>query len=110
MDRPERKIIRLNGYDYSRNGVYFVTICTKDRMCIFWENNGVFKPVTDDAPTLSQIIKNLKENVTREIGFSVWQKSFHDRILRNQHEYTAACRYIARNPDEWENDELYIKE
>ena len=28
---PQRKHVRLRNYDYSQNGVYFVTICTKDR-------------------------------------------------------------------------------
>ena len=31
MEMPKRKPIRLNGYDYSQNGAYFVTVCTKDR-------------------------------------------------------------------------------
>lgn len=30
-----RKSIRLRGYDYSRTGAYFVSICTKDRKCLF---------------------------------------------------------------------------
>jgi putative transposase len=30
-----RKSIRLRGYDYSQNGLYFITICTKDRQHIF---------------------------------------------------------------------------
>ena len=33
--RPKRRSIRLPGYDYSRAGAYFVTICTKDRKCLF---------------------------------------------------------------------------
>jgi len=28
---PIRKKLRLQGYDYSSAGYYFVTICTKDR-------------------------------------------------------------------------------
>jgi len=28
---PKRRSIRLKGYDYSQNGAYFVTACTKDR-------------------------------------------------------------------------------
>jgi hypothetical protein len=32
---PIRKPNRLKGYDYSRNGAYFVTICAKDRTEIF---------------------------------------------------------------------------
>jgi REP element-mobilizing transposase RayT len=31
MDHPFRKNIRLNEYDYSQNGAYFVTICTENR-------------------------------------------------------------------------------
>ena len=33
--RPKRRSIRLRGYDYSRSGAYFVSICTKDRKCWF---------------------------------------------------------------------------
>ena len=30
---PDRKGNRLKGYDYSARGVYFVTICTQNRVC-----------------------------------------------------------------------------
>jgi hypothetical protein len=32
---PIRKRNRLKDYDYSSNGAYFITICTKDRKNIF---------------------------------------------------------------------------
>ena len=32
---PKRKNIRLKEYDYSQNGAYFITICTKDRQSLF---------------------------------------------------------------------------
>ena len=31
----QRRSIRLPGYDYSQDGVYFVTICTQNRLCLF---------------------------------------------------------------------------
>ena len=31
----DRRSVRLKGYDYSQAGAYFVTICTKDRECLF---------------------------------------------------------------------------
>ena len=37
---PKRKNIRLKDFDYSQNGCYFVTICTKDRKNLFWESVG----------------------------------------------------------------------
>ncbi len=30
-----RKSIRLRGYDYSQQGLYFITICTQNRACLF---------------------------------------------------------------------------
>jgi len=36
-DTHHRKSIRLKGYDYSRPGAYFVTICTQNRACLFGE-------------------------------------------------------------------------
>ena len=34
---PDRKIIRLAKYDYNVDGVYFITICSKNREKIFSE-------------------------------------------------------------------------
>ena len=34
-DVHHRRSIRLQGYDYSRAGAYFVTICTQNRACLF---------------------------------------------------------------------------
>ena len=31
---PKRKHPRLDNYDYSSAGAYFITICTKDRKCV----------------------------------------------------------------------------
>ncbi len=36
-DISPRKSIRLKNYDYSQNGGYFITICTKNRECLFGE-------------------------------------------------------------------------
>ena len=43
---PQRKSPRLQGYDYSRNGAYFVTICTHNR-------HHLLGHVSDDEMILS---------------------------------------------------------
>ncbi|MDD2362825.1 MAG: transposase [Oscillospiraceae bacterium] len=35
MELPKRKKMRLDGYDYSQNGAYFITICTHNRKILF---------------------------------------------------------------------------
>lgn len=34
---PKRKQLRIQGYDYSQNGYYFVTICTQNKRRLFGE-------------------------------------------------------------------------
>ena len=41
MSVPFRKSIRLKDYDYSANGVYFVTICTINRQQLFWNVGAI---------------------------------------------------------------------
>lgn len=35
---PKRKPIRIENYDYSTPGAYFITVCTANRENIFWSN------------------------------------------------------------------------
>ena len=35
MELPNRKLPRLQGYDYATPNVYFITICTHGKQCIF---------------------------------------------------------------------------
>jgi REP element-mobilizing transposase RayT len=37
QNKRHRRSIRLQGFDYSQTGAYFVTICTRERACIFGE-------------------------------------------------------------------------
>jgi len=40
-DIHHSRSIRLKGYDYSQAGLYFITICTQNRLCLFGEiENG----------------------------------------------------------------------
>ena len=151
MDLPKRKNIRLNDYNYSSNGAYFITICTKNKENLLWKNvganfvrpldqlplskigivieneiyklNTVYENIKVDkyqimpnhihliifiyedsngrtqfAPTISRIIKQFKGSITKQIGFSIWQKSFYDRIIRNENEYQSVWNYIHNNP------------
>ncbi|MEG0895633.1 MAG: transposase, partial [Oscillospiraceae bacterium] len=49
------------------------------------------------APTISRIMQQFKGSVTKQIGFSLWQKLFHDHIIRNEQEYQNIWEYIDTN-------------
>lgn len=65
---------------------------------------------TPNTPTVSRIIKNMKEHVTRVYGKSVWQKGFHDHVIRSEQEYQNAWNYVTFNPAKWETDEYFVKQ
>ncbi len=56
------------------------------------------------VPTISTVINQMKGYVTKQIGFSLWQKLFHDHIIRNEAEYEKIWEYIDTNPMSWRND------
>ena len=159
---PKRKKNRLEKFDYSSCGAYFITICTLKKQNYFWENVGaiidrpqsvtlsVFGKVVDAAiqnivhvypelsidgyvimpnhihlllricaedngrplvaPTISRIIKQLKGVVTKQVGEELWQKSFHDHVIRNNSDYEEHLRYVYENPMKWSQDELFVVE
>ena len=53
------------------------------------------------SPAVSTIIVQMKRWVSKECGQAIWQKSFYDRVIRNEKEYQAAWRYIDENPLKW---------
>lgn len=50
------------------------------------------------APTISRVIQQMKGYVTKRIGFSIWQKSYNDHIVRGKDDYESIWEYIEHNP------------
>ena len=63
---PRRKPNRLNGYDYSQNGAYFVTICTRDRKNLFWRENVGADSIRPKTP-VSELLSEYGSIVERAI-------------------------------------------
>lgn len=178
-----RKKNRLQNYDYSSYGAYFITVCTdkrqptlsrivgddvlgvpfptKDIPCSvellsrgkivdkyinqlndFYDNIQIARYVimpnhihmmllvfpfqeaeldaengtprtsspTGKAVSVSQFVETLKRFCNKECGKNIWQRSFHDHIIRNQKDYEEHINYIYYNPVRWHLDELYIEE
>ena len=178
-NRPQRKSTRLKDYDYSQSGVYFVTLCTHNRLHLFgeitdgdmvlndwgeivsyeWQRTTVVRPyveldafvvmpnhfhaillIVDDhtipqratqrvAPTdnvskpkisqtlqpasLGAIVGQFKSVVTKRIRQLtdaqdiIWQRNYHDHIIRNESDLNRIREYVQTNPARWEADTFY---
>lgn len=61
------------------------------------------------APTLSTIIQQTKGRITKRAGFSLWQRSFYDHVIRGDDDYREIWHYIDSNPQKWQDDCYYTK-
>lgn len=66
----------------------------------------------DNQKNLSNVIGQYKMSVTKlarkkVAGFRVWQRSYHDHVIRNQVGYEKIWAYIENNPLKWEADCFY---
>ncbi len=61
------------------------------------------------SPTknIETIIRSFKTMVTKEIGNSIWQRSYHDHIIRGEKDYQKIWEYIDTNELKWELDCFY---
>ena len=62
--------------------------------------------------TISKAIGFMKASASKSIHRqlregSVWQRSYHDHIIRDRHEYRRIAAYVANNPLFWQKDCLY---
>ena len=76
------------------------------------DNNGRGDP----SPTISNVVGWLKYNITKEINKNnfikenkIFQRSFHDHIIRGEEDYLKIWNYIDTNPQKWEEDCFYTE-
>lgn len=180
-----RRSIRLQGYDYAQEGLYFLTLCVQNRKCLFgeiketrmnlsamgkvveaeWLNtctvrknvelhafvvmpnhfhaiieivhrrgalhspinieSALHSPINIESEcnspephqsqfkspsqTVGAIVRGFKSSVSRQLGFSVWQRDYYEHIIRDEKAYGNISNYINENPLRWEMDKFNLK-
>lgn len=176
---PKRKKGRLTGYDYSANGSYYITVCTRDKQHILGHSvgGGVLDapyvrlskcgamvrdtllemdafydeitinhyvimpnhvhfilsicgergPSRTPTPTneslpghgssrtptptnarLPAFLSAWKRLTNKKAGFPIWQRGYHDHVIRNEADYLRIWQYMDENPVRWTEGEYYI--
>ena len=77
-----RRSIRLQGYDYSRAGAYFVTICVQGRECLFGEIADGIMVLNKAGEMVDQWWRKLPEKFpnARLDQYSIMPNHFHGII------------------------------
>ena len=59
------------------------------------------------GPTVSDAAGALRRLVNRKLGHDIWQRSFHEHVIRNEHDDRETGEYIDQNPAKWSEDRYY---
>ncbi len=68
------------------------------------------RPATPANERLPRYISGLKRLVHKQTGAKLFQRSYHDHVIRDEKDYQRIWQYIDSNPALWEKDCLYSKE
>ena len=63
---------RANWWDYGNNGAYFITICTKNRECYFWDWNGCCNYDCDCRDAINCVSTPLPITAMGKIANDIW--------------------------------------
>jgi hypothetical protein len=59
------------------------------------------------SPSLSAVVGAFKSLAAHAVGRPLWQRSFHDHVIRDEDDLARVRRYIDENPLRWSLDELH---
>jgi REP element-mobilizing transposase RayT len=73
-------------------------------------NKGVCDtPLRSPSNTVGAIVRGYKSAVSKQLGYSIWQRNFYEIIIRNEQSFQYIENYIINNPVKWNNDKFYSK-
>ena len=90
----------------------FVIMPNHIHIMLFVLENGASRtsPPTRQHSRVSRFVSTLKRFCNKEYDENIWQRHFHDHIIRNREDYETRVKYIHENPIRWYYDELYAEE
>ncbi len=71
--------------------------------------NGTSRAPSPTNSIISHAVSTLKRFVNKEVGQNIFQRSFHDHIIRDQNDYLKIWEYIENNPQKWKEDCFYTE-
>lgn len=166
--KHNRRSIRLKEYDYSRKGLYFITLCSYHQQCVFgrvendemilndfgtiinefWKKQETTVVKSQEHVVMPnhfhgivEIISDIEENrkinndqkklerrkmilpkfvgkfkmqtskainqIRNKTGTPLWQKNYHEHVIRDDNDYYNIINYIQTNPENWKKDKYY---
>jgi REP element-mobilizing transposase RayT len=127
FDELEKKFsaIECDEFICMPNHIHFIVnvgadLCVRPLPSSSHGNPGQTRRSAPTKPSLSDIVQWFKTMTTNEYircvkakGWQtfpgkLWQRNFHERIIRDEAELNGIRDYIQNNPAQWEQDDLHV--
>ena len=104
---PSHLPVAVDRYVIMPNHIHLILVITEENM-----QRAIRESPLRDRSIISKTVGSIKMNASKAIrarfgAKDVWQRGYHDHIIRNAADYEAIATYIAENPARWESDRLY---
>ena len=107
---PQQSLATIDRYVIMPNHIHLVIMITDSE-----ELRAIRESPLRGRSVISKMIGYIKMNASKEIhnrygNEIVWQRGFHDHIIRNRNDYEKISKYIYENPIIWQYDCFYTEE
>ena len=104
---PDRFPAKIDRYVIMPNHFHLIIIITDSE-----ELRAIRESPLRVRSLVSNIIGYIKMNASKEIHrrfgeTSIWQRGFHDHVIRDRDDYEKIAKYIYENPKRWQYDCFY---
>ena len=96
--------IRVDKFVIMPNHVHLIVMVTQSAP------DGTSRAPSPTNAQIPRFVSALKRFCHRDLGRVIFQRSYHDHVIRNEADYLKIWRYIDTNPAKWEADCFYCKE
>jgi REP element-mobilizing transposase RayT len=98
---------RLDNYVIMPNHVHLLVTLIGAEQGLGTQRTASPTTASPTSAVIPQIVHGLKSYTKKLISESVWQRSYHDHIVRNEAEYQKIWDYIDTNVQNWKTDVFY---
>ena len=107
---PERYNAYIDSYVIMPNHVHLVIVINESA-----ETRAILESPLRSRSAISKTVGYIKMNASKKIrlrheNIVIWQRGFHDHVIRDYRDYEKITKYIYENPSVWQFDCFYAEQ
>lgn len=91
--------ITIDKYIIMPNHIHFILFILS--------GNGTSRMPSPTNAIIPKFVSSIKRFTDKQCSIEIWQRSYHDHIIRNERDYQEIWNYIDENIKKWEEDKFY---